>query len=109
LKSIGQRLGIRIQRIQPGKPQQNGRHERIHLTLKKEATKPAFHNFLQQQERFERLFRFTTMNALIRRCGVSIPLKSIHPTPENMLRHQIRNILFMSEPYGVDLYRKTQN
>jgi putative transposase len=47
------RLGIRIQRIQPGKPQQNGRHERMHLTLKKEATKPAAFNFLQQQERFD--------------------------------------------------------
>jgi hypothetical protein len=47
------RLGIQIQRIQPGKPQQNGRHERIHLTLKKEATKPASFNFLQQQERFD--------------------------------------------------------
>ena len=33
------RLGIRIERIQPGQPQQNGRHERMHLTLKKEATK----------------------------------------------------------------------
>jgi transposase InsO family protein len=31
------RLGIRIERIKPGKPQQNGRHERMHLTLKKEA------------------------------------------------------------------------
>jgi hypothetical protein len=29
------RLGIQIQRIQPGCPQQNGRHERMHLTLKK--------------------------------------------------------------------------
>ncbi len=47
------RLGIRIQRIKPGHPQQNGRHERMHLTLKKEATKPAAFNFLQQQERFE--------------------------------------------------------
>ena len=47
------RLGIRIQRIKPGNPQQNGRHERIHLTLKKEATKPAAFNFLQQQERFD--------------------------------------------------------
>ena len=28
------RLGIRIQRIKPGCPQQNGRHERMHLTLK---------------------------------------------------------------------------
>lgn len=34
-------------------PQQNGRHERMHLTLKKEATKPAAENFLQQQERFD--------------------------------------------------------
>ncbi|MET0035788.1 MAG: integrase core domain-containing protein [Candidatus Thiodiazotropha lotti] len=51
------RLGIRIQRIQPGKPQQNGRYERIHLTLKKEATKPASYNFLQQQERFEQFIQ----------------------------------------------------
>jgi putative transposase len=48
------RLGIAIERIQPSHPQQNGRHERMHLTLKKEATKPASFNFLQQQERFER-------------------------------------------------------
>src|SRR5213082_3524561 len=34
------RLGIAIERIKPGHPQQNGRHERIHLTLKKEATRP---------------------------------------------------------------------
>lgn len=47
-------LGIRVERIEPGKPQQNGRHERMHLTLKKEATKPASFNFLQQQERFDR-------------------------------------------------------
>lgn len=47
------RLGIEIERITPGNPQQNGRHERMHLTLKKEATKPAADNFLQQQERFD--------------------------------------------------------
>jgi transposase InsO family protein len=40
------RLGIGIERIKPGHPQQNGRHERMHLTLKKEATKPAAANFL---------------------------------------------------------------
>ena len=48
------RLGIGIERIQPGKPTQNGRHERMHLTLKKETTKPAANNFLQQQEKFDR-------------------------------------------------------
>ena len=47
------RLGISIERIKPGRPQQNGRHEKLHLTLKKEATKLASYNFLQQQERFD--------------------------------------------------------
>ena len=47
------RAGIAIERIKPGHPQQNGRHERMHLTLKKEATRPAAMNILQQQARFE--------------------------------------------------------
>jgi putative transposase len=47
------RLGIQIERIKPGHPEQNGRHERIHLTLKKEATKPVAQNFLQQQAKFD--------------------------------------------------------
>jgi putative transposase len=47
------RLGIQIERIKPGHPQQNGRHERMHLTLKKEATKPPSFNSLQQQSRFD--------------------------------------------------------
>ena len=47
------RLGIGIERIKPGNPQQNGRHERMHLTLKLETTKPAGQNFLQQQARFD--------------------------------------------------------
>jgi putative transposase len=47
------RLGIQIERIQPGQPQQNGRHERMHRTLKMEATKPAAANVLQQQARFD--------------------------------------------------------
>src|SRR5262249_31163042 len=47
------RLGIRIERVTPGHPQQNGRHERMHLTLKRETTKPATGNLLQQQARFD--------------------------------------------------------
>jgi len=47
------RLGIEIERIKPGNPQQNGRHERMHLTLKLETTKPAGTNFLQQQGKFD--------------------------------------------------------
>ena len=52
------RLGIGIERIKPGNPQQNGRHERMHLTLKKEATKPAAKNLLQQQAKFDRFIEY---------------------------------------------------
>ena len=51
------RLGIQIERIKPGHPEQNGRHERMHRTLKKDATKPAAENFLQQQGRFDEFQR----------------------------------------------------
>jgi transposase InsO family protein len=46
-------LGIAHERIEPGEPQQNGSHERMHRTLKQETTRPAKANLLQQQERFE--------------------------------------------------------
>ena len=48
------RLGIKLERIEPGHPEQNGRHERMHLTLKEETTRPPGANILQQQERFDR-------------------------------------------------------
>ena len=47
------RLGISIERIRPGHPQQNGRHERMHLTLKQQATRPAGTNIFQQQAKFD--------------------------------------------------------
>jgi transposase InsO family protein len=47
------RLGIAIERIRPGHPHENGRHERMHLTLKTEATRPPGMNSLQQQARFD--------------------------------------------------------
>jgi putative transposase len=47
------RRGIDNQLLKPGDPRQNGRHERMHLTLEKEATNPASFDFLQQQERFD--------------------------------------------------------
>jgi transposase InsO family protein len=48
------RLGITIERIKPGNPQENGRHERMHRTLKQETTRPPGMNALQQQDRFDR-------------------------------------------------------
>lgn len=48
------RLGIRPERIQPGRPEQNGRHERMHRTLKAETAKPPRSNFGAQQRAFDR-------------------------------------------------------
>lgn len=47
------KLGIYPEQIEPGKPQQNGKHERMHRTLKKEATIPPEKNLMAQQERFD--------------------------------------------------------
>lgn len=47
------RLGITPERIEPGKPQQNGRHERMHRTLKSETCKPPSYDMRAQQDRFD--------------------------------------------------------
>jgi putative transposase len=48
------KLGICHQRIEPGRPEQNGAHERMHRTLKAEATRPPERDQATQQERFDR-------------------------------------------------------
>jgi transposase InsO family protein len=55
------KLGIRHERIEPGCPQQNGRHERMHRTLKAETASPPQFNWRRQQDcfrRFEHEFNF---------------------------------------------------
>jgi len=47
------KLGIEVVRIEPGKPQQNGRHERMHRTLKASATRPPSPTMRAQQNRFD--------------------------------------------------------
>jgi transposase InsO family protein len=48
------KLGIRLERIDPGCPQQNGRHERMHRTLKAETSSPPAATPVEQQARFDR-------------------------------------------------------
>jgi transposase InsO family protein len=47
-------LGIRHERIEPGHPEQNGRHERMHLTLKKDTASPPEATMPAQQRAFDR-------------------------------------------------------
>ena len=48
------KMAIIHERIQPGRPQQNGRHERMHRTLKEETTRPAALTLRLQQKKFDR-------------------------------------------------------
>jgi hypothetical protein len=77
------RLGIAIERIKPGHPQQNGRHERMHLTLKKEATRPPGMNSLQQQARFDDFVHEFNADrpheALAMRCPAEVYVASTRP------------------------------
>lgn len=47
------KLGIRPERIMPGRPEQNGRHERMHSTLKMQTAKPPKANLRAQQKAFD--------------------------------------------------------
>ena len=48
------RLGIRPERIAPGRPQQNGAHEQFHAVLKRETAQPPAPSRAAQQQRFTR-------------------------------------------------------
>ncbi len=74
------RLGIHIERIKPGHPEQNGRHERMHLTLKNEATKPAAGNFLQQQAKFDNFINYYNTERPHQALGMKYPAELYTPS-----------------------------
>ena len=74
------RLGIDIERIKPGHPQQNGRHERMHLTLKLETTKPAAANFLQQQVKFDDFIDYYNNERPHQALGMRYPAECYQPS-----------------------------
>jgi transposase InsO family protein len=54
LSILWMKLGIQPERIKPGHPEQNGRHERMHRTLKAETAKPPAASRRAQQKVFDR-------------------------------------------------------
>lgn len=78
------RLGIILERIEPGKPQQNARHERMHLTLKRETTRPAAATAIEQQVRFDEwVDEFNTIRPH-EGIGQRVPLDLYAPSPRPM-------------------------
>jgi putative transposase len=96
------KLGIQLDRIDPGHPEQNGRHERFHLTLKQETASPPAATPRQQQRRFDRMrHAFNTERpheALSQQPPARVYVPSPRPYPSRLeepwydATHQVRRV-----------------
>jgi putative transposase len=77
------RLGIRPVLIQPGHPEQNGRHERMHRTLKAETTRPPAADGPGQQERFDQFRRIYNEQRPHEALGQIPPAQVYEPSPRS--------------------------
>lgn len=78
------RLGVMPQLIEPGKPQQNGRHERMHRTLKAETTRPAAASLSAQQRRFNAFRTEFNDERPHEALDQATPASYYHPSPRPM-------------------------
>ena len=82
------KLGVRPERITPGKPQENGRHERFHRTLNEETASPPAATVLDQQRRFDEFRRIYNdlrpHEALGQRPPASVYVPSSRPMPSRL-------------------------
>lgn len=78
------RLGIMPELIEPGKPQQNGQHERMHRILKAETTRPAAHSLGAQQRRFNRFRDEYNHERPHEALDQNIPASLYQPSPREM-------------------------
>jgi len=78
------RLGVMPELIEPGKPQQNGRHERMHRTLKAETTRPPSNSRLAQQRQFDRFRTEFNQERPHEALGMKTPASLYTPSPREM-------------------------
>ena len=84
------KLGIRPETIEPGEPQQNPRHERMHRTLKSRTAKPPSKNLKSQQTRFERFRRMYNEDRPHEALGQERPASVYEPSERRMPRTALR-------------------
>jgi len=77
------RLGLDLERIQPGRPQQNGRHERMHRTLKAATAQPPQANLRRQQEVFDAFRREYNEERPHEALGQRPPAEVYQPAPRD--------------------------
>lgn len=73
-------LGIVPERIEPGQPQQNGRHERMHRTLKEQTATPPALTFGAQQRSFDRFRADYNDHRPHESLGQTPPARHYHPS-----------------------------
>ena len=76
-------LGIEVLRIEPGHPEQNGRLERMHRTLKRETTRPPQDNLRAQQRRFDSFRREYNEERPHEALGQLPPTTAYEPSPRD--------------------------
>ena len=76
--------GIVVEFTRPGKPQDNGSHERMHKDLKAEATKPPSTNMRAQQRRFQRWVHTYNYERPHETLGMLRPAEVYHPSKKRM-------------------------
>jgi putative transposase len=75
------KLGIQPERIVAGKPQQNGRHERVHRTLNQETATPPAASLPAQQERFDGFRAVYNKERPHEALGQQTPASRYQPSP----------------------------
>jgi transposase InsO family protein len=78
------RLGVMPELIEPGKPQQNGRHERMHRTLKAETTRPPAGSLQAQQRKFNRFQHEYNTERPHEALDMQTPQALYNPSPREM-------------------------
>ena len=109
------RLGMVPELIEPGKPQQNGRHERMHRTLKAETTRPPANSLRAQQRKFDRFreeFNTSgrTRRSISRPCGLLPCLAAEMPNKLPPLEYPDRfEVRYVSANGGIRWNRRWVN
>jgi putative transposase len=75
------KLGISLERIAPGHPEQNGRHERMHLTLKQDCCQPPAESAAAQQQAFDAFRRVYNSQRPHQALGMQTPASHYQPSP----------------------------
>ena len=81
------RLGLNLERIEPGQPQQNGRHERMHRTLKAATARPPRANLRQQQKAFNEFQHEYNQERPHEALGQRTPAELYQPASRDYLRN----------------------